>query len=355
MTGLTLLAAATIVASSTPAARAAELLDHAIQPAERTHVAVLGTAHLAGLPSTTDWRNFAPLIDKLAAWRPKVIAIESISGRQCDVMRRDAFRADDVKTYCFDPTVARTMLGIDGPAADAAITKLLATLKAERPPEERRRLAGLFLASGDPASAKVQWLRLPGAERHVDAHLPAALVALLERRAARHKEDDVIAVPLAVRLGLERIYPVDDQGAMPMQGSLSDEEYGAGLTRIWNNPWNAKRDADEKQWAPTRLTNGDAVLAWYRYMNSAKAAELAVRSDFAAAAADRAPGDVGRRYLAYWEIRNLRMVANLREAAGPTPGMRMLAIVGASHKGFYERYLGQMAEISVDDVDTILR
>jgi hypothetical protein len=49
------------------------------------------------------------------------------------------------------------------------------------------------------------------------------------------------------------------------------------------------------------------------------------------------------------------MVANLREAALATPSARMLAIIGSAHKGLYERYLGQMADIPIIDIGGILR
>ena len=97
------------------------------------------------------------------------------------------------------------------------------------------------------------------------------------------------------------------------------------------------------------------MLEVYRAQNSVEAARYAVASDFAAAAADTGAERFGRRYLAYWETRNLRMVANIREAMGPTPGTRVLAIVGASHKPHYERYLGVLSEIRIADVAAVLR
>jgi hypothetical protein len=88
-------------------------------------------------------------------------------------------------------------------------------------------------------------------------------------------------------------------------------------------------------------------------MNSPQLGRLAVTGDFGAAAGANVPGNSGRKYLAYWETRNLRMVANIREAVGP--GMRLLAIVGASHKSYYERYLGVSSDIEIADIDQILK
>jgi hypothetical protein len=63
----------------------------------------------------------------------------------------------------------------------------------------------------------------------------------------------------------------------------------------------------------------------------------------------------GRRYVAYWETRNLRMVANIREVLGRAPGTRLVAIVGASHKAYYEAYLNQMRDVTLVDVVPVLR
>jgi len=67
------------------------------------------------------------------------------------------------------------------------------------------------------------------------------------------------------------------------------------------------------------------------------------------------PQQFGRGYVGYWETRNLRMVANIRDVLGQAPGKRLLAIVGASHKGYYEAYLNQMHDVQLVDAGEILR
>jgi len=67
------------------------------------------------------------------------------------------------------------------------------------------------------------------------------------------------------------------------------------------------------------------------------------------------PQAFGRNYVGYWETRNLRMVANIRDVVGQTPGMRLLAIVGASHKPYYEAYLNLMHDVQLVDAEAVLR
>lgn len=79
------------------------------------------------------------------------------------------------------------------------------------------------------------------------------------------------------------------------------------------------------------------------------------RSDFGAALTERSPQGFGRSYVGYWETRNLRMVANIRDVLGRYPGTRMLAIVGHSHKGYYEAYLDKMHDVRLADAEGVLK
>lgn len=129
-------------------------------------VMVLGTPHLAGLPKSFRAQDVEPLVERLAQWRPTVIATENVSGAQCDQLRRYPARyKDTVEAYCWDPAPARAATGLEVPAATEAVERTLARWPATPSAAERRRLAALFLASGDRFSALVHWLRLPPAER----------------------------------------------------------------------------------------------------------------------------------------------------------------------------------------------
>lgn len=96
------------------------------------------------------------------------------------------------------------------------------------------------------------------------------------------------------------------------------------------------------------------MLAIYRAYNAPEAAMQTYMSDFGAALVEPSPQGFGRNYVGYWETRNLRMVANIRDVLGQTPGTRMLAIVGASHKPYYEAYLNLMHDVQLVDAEEVL-
>lgn len=320
-------------------------------------VLVLGTPHLSALPKTFDMALLAPLVDRLAAWKPTGIATEDLSGLQCDALRRYPARyAETVKTYCYDPTAAGQAVGLDVPAANAEAERLLSAWPAQPTPAQRRHLAAVFMAAGERNSALVQWLRLPQAERHAGDGLNEALATYLGTFATRRNESTLISAVLAARLGLDRVWSVDDHSADTPDSSdpVEQKAYEAAIMKAWDNPaGRARRAEDERLGAG--MDKPDGLLNVYRAYNSAAAQQLAFKSDFGAAFVEPSPQGFGRQYLGFWETRNLRMVANIRDVLGQHPGMRMLAIVGASHKGYYEAYLNEMHDVRLVNSDVVLR
>lgn len=310
-------------------------------------VLVLGSPHLSQLPSWFDAATLQLLNDRLAGWRPQAIAIEALSGLQCDFLRRYPHRyKDSVDSYCPDPAPAHAATGLDVVAATVQAEQLLAAWPAAPSASQRRRLAALFLAAGEPASATVQWLRLPEAERQAGDGLDAALVKRLHALERRRDESYQIAARLAARLGHERVYPMDDHTS---DSVIADEKaYGAAIMKAWDNPATEKRKRMD-QALHERLGTPQDVLAMYRAHNAAGIGRLIFDSDFGAALQEPSAQRFGRGYVGYWETRNLRMVSNIRDVLTARPGIRMLVIVGASHKGYLDAYLHQMHDVRIVD------
>lgn len=327
-------------------------------PAGRANeVLVLGSRHLSGMPSVFTPAMLTPLLDRLAAWQPTAIATEDVSGLQCDALRRHPDRyAETVKDYCPDTGVAARATGLDVPAANAEAERRLADWPPAPSPADRRHLAAVFLAAGERYSALVQWLRLAPAERRADDGLTEELASALAKLEARQNESSLIGAALAARLGLERTWSVDDHTADSPESADPAERKAAGeaIMRAWHNPVTRARQAEDAR-LDAGLAEPDGVLAIYRALNAPNAPMLAYRSDFGAALVEPSRQQFGRKYVGYWETRNLRMVANIRDWLGRYPGTRLLAIVGASHKGYYEAYLDQMHDVRLVDAATVLK
>jgi hypothetical protein len=312
-----------------------------------TRVMVLGAPHLSELPPTFDPATLSLLLERLQGWHPDRIMIEGLSGQQCDMLRRHKAQLPDVaETYCMDTAPAAAAAGLDVPDALATIDRKLADWPAQPTAAQRRELALLFLAAGERAPALVQWLRLPPAERRPADRLTPELVASLDATITRRNENYLIAAVLAARLGHERVWMMDDHSADIVQQGLG-EDFEKAMMSVWQGPAIDARLAGHKAVQQGAVTP-HGTLAMFRHFNEPGEADRAYATDFGAAMGHDTPQLYGRRYLGWWETRNLRMAANIREVATVVPGKRILVITGASHKGYLDAYLGMMHDMKVE-------
>ncbi len=318
-----------------------------------TQVLTLGSAHLNQMKTVVTPEMLVPLIEKLAAFKPDIITHEGISGEQCDQLRHYKARYPKMwNTYCHGTEDGEFATGLSVSEATTEVARILATWPTSPSAAQRRRLAAVFIAGGDRPSAQVQWLQLPESERKAGDGINAALLKILARDSVKPNEIFEIAVPLAVKLGLQRVYAVDDHTADSIQGAAG-EGFDAALEKIWSQPDSptfAAYNAEEK-----KVEQSGDMLAFYRTMNAPATQQLFVSSDYGVALKQDTPQRFGRQYVAWWEVRNLRMVANIRETFGNKPGSRVLNIVGASHKPYYDAYLDMMSDVKLVDVESVLK
>ncbi len=318
-----------------------------------TRVLVLGTVHLAQDDAgDVPVGAIEPLLRRLAAFAPDVITIEAMPGQTCDLMARHpaVFDPEGGVRYCPDTAAARATTGLDLPAAIAAVQARLADWPEAPTPLQRRRLAATFLAAGDPTSALVQWLRLDAAERRPGDGLDETLVAALRKRAASSNENTVIAAALAVRLGLERVHPVDDHTGDNLRIDDMDG-FATAIRGAWNR---APPDCAALRERDRTLRQKPDLLPLYRHINSVDYQRMPMRCDFGLALAEGSAQMFGRQYVTGWDLRNLRMVANIGATFRERPGARVLAIVGVSHKAWFDRTLAQLQGVEVVDAARIL-
>jgi hypothetical protein len=316
-------------------------------------VMVLGSVHLSQMHDGATAPSLEPLLARLAAFRPEVITVEQIPGEACEQMGRypDFYPAEGIAPYCDSTAKARKATGLDVPVAVEEVHRVLVAWPAHPTPAQRRHLAALFLAAGDHASALTQWLQLTKTEQHTGDGLDAALVSLLDELATRQDESLVLGARLAARLGLPRVFPVDDHTGDNID--VTDAQgFGNAIRAAWDS---AKATVAPRRKHEQELFEHGDLLALYRYINRPDVLQAAIEGDFGAALRDRSPEHFGQLYVAGWETRNLRMVANVRAAFRERPGARVLAIVGSTHKPWFDSLLGQMQGVDIVDVEQMLR
>ncbi|MFK7888904.1 MAG: DUF5694 domain-containing protein [Gammaproteobacteria bacterium] len=318
---------------------------------EPTQVLTLGTVHIAGQDEDTlPTEHLSMLLDKLEAFAPDVIAIESMPGESCDLLMRYASVYPDVwNTYCFDPQPALTSLNLSPSQAASELWAQLRDKAEPWTPAQRRHLAALFYAAGNPYSAALHWRQLDKDERKTDNHINDALLEAIEKRLASRNEVNVIAAALAARLNHDQLWPMDDHTADRIIARAQTNPYPVLSEEVWSKMPTENREHYEEGLA--MFGSPDGVLRAYRHLNTPRSQQLTIDGDFGAAAAHNA---TTRQYVAWWQARGLRMAANVIEAAGNQPGAKVLVLVGASHKAYFDAYLDQMHDIKIVDVESVL-
>lgn len=317
---------------------------------EPAQVLVLGSKHLRDMPEGFDPASLDGVLDRLAAFGPDIITIESLPSEECDLVARFVERYGD--DFCPSTEVARVATGLDIPAAAAAVDRMLAAWPERPAPAQRRRLASLFLAANERASAYVQWLQLPGVERHAGDGLDDSLVELLRKIETTNNESYQVAARLAARLGLQRVHPVDNHTGDHLDIDEADiQAFGQALRDAWNS---GRAELNEREQRERELAKGDDLLPLYRFVNDPEhqriLAEVNVHATMSAVSAEGYP----RVWVGGWEVRNLRMVANIRKTFHEDPDARVLVVVGASHKPWFDDWLGQLQGVEIVDALEVL-
>ena len=315
----------------------------------RAQVLVLGTVHLNGMPPGFNPAALDGVLDRLANFKPDIITIETESGEECDLAARHPAKYGP--DYCANTDAAKAATGLDVPAALAEVSKTLKAWPAQPTPAQRRRLAADFLAANDVASAYVQWLLLPPVERHPGDTLNAALVDQLEQTSRRNNENYQIAARLAARLGLQRVYAVDNH-----TGDNIDVADSKAFVRALEAAWASADPAfKEREKTLDAMSKAPDLLPLYRYLNQPEGLRLAAEANVRTSLRARSPEAYPQMWVGGWEIRNLRMVANVRETFRERPGARVLSVVGATHKPWFDSWLGQLQGVDIVDLEAVLK
>lgn len=319
---------------------------------EPAQILVLGSPHLSQLPETLDPKLLEPLLERLAEFRPEVITVEALSGEECDTLQR--FKAQHGSAwddYCWPTDDIEKETGLSVPAATTELDKTLASWPETPSAAQRRRLAMLFIAANERASAMVQWFRLSPKDRKAGDGLTPAMIEILERKGKKPNENYAIGATLAARLGLDRVYQTDDHIA---DTADSDPDYGKAIQQAWRAvPTSAVKEEFERRSA--HLPDSAALMSLYRFLNDPGTQRATIANDMGRNAKWPSAKHYGRQYLSWWENRNLRMAANIRGAYQAKPDARVLVIVGSTHKGYLDAYLDMMQDVRLIDAMQFLK
>jgi hypothetical protein len=224
----------------------------------------------------------------------------------------------------------------------------------------RERLIAEMLAACEYESAVLQWGYLSTEDRAAVAPslLPPAIVAELDNGLVAPNEIISVAATLARRIGVQRLMPVDDQTdaaifaeiAERFPGELEKIAAHAETKALSRTPLGARSDA------LFQMGRGgpEGLLPFYRFINSTEATTQDAVDQWGRYFRMRLASGVDRARAAQWEVRNLRIAANVRQASALHPGGKVLVVIGSAHKPFLDRSLAEMLDVEVVRLESLL-
>lgn len=339
------LAAPAAFAAPVPRRSLAEL--SSLPPAEKTQVMTLATPHLAQLEGVTQ-AHVASVVDSLALWQPTIVALERLPAIEVALLRGDPVYTEILDTYVGGHAsmsdAAQTALGMSDLAASAEMTGWTGA-PAELSAEERTRRLRVALAAFEMETALLYWRAL-GRPGEPGDGVSEAAVARMRELDATMNERVTVGVTLAERLKLPRLWSVDSHvGDIEFFAFAEDLEaginaLGGAQKAILSGPPYVEYDKVEAK----ALAEGDLEPV-YRLMNSDAFNAADLRAQWDIYNREPFPGESGRKRLALWDERNMRIAANLRHATATDLGMRALFIVGAAHKPFVDALMAATLDI----------
>lgn len=159
---------------------------------------------------------------------------------------------------------------------------------------------------------------------------------------------------LAHKLGRQQLYPVDGHSSNDMILKILPQ-LKKGLTPSLQDSINNSPHFKKSSELLQQGIKSGSLMPLYRYINSPEYLNADVDKQWRLFLNTPMPEKAGRARLAFWEMRNLTMAANIQRASGQHPTEPVLFIVGGSHKAFLDAYLDQMMGVKIVQLDGLLK
>ena len=177
----------------------------------------------------------------------------------------------------------------------------------------------------------------------------SGIAQFLSHRLRSPNEITAIGAALARRLNLQSLASIDDHvdDEVGIQTGLNEALMGPLMeTPAFAALKNSGYFDSAQRRLPDAVASGD-LLPLYLLINSPDHLNADVDAQWHLFYRTHLGSGLDRARAAFWEARNLNIASRIRAAAAFKPGSRVLVVIGAGHKPFLDRYLGQMMDVEI--------
>ncbi len=323
--------------------------------ADKTSILVLGTPHLSTVKNCLTSDSLEPLLNVLERYKPDVVAVEDVPSEVLeDMEKRGGFFNEIISA--FDKTrfeIGKQMqkeLNLSRTEAEAK-AKLILKANSSLDDDKRLELIRLLLASFDYTSAVLHWSYLAKKENNV---LPQNVVESLNQSGKSANEIYSVGVELARRLNLSKVVGIDDHYDEYLLNQMVDKF----VSEIKDNPeykavTNSAFYKNSQKTLEAGCQDGNRMLKYYQFLNSPQYGKQDTYLQWGVWLRTKLHSKLDKSRIAQWEVRNLNIASNIRKASVFQPGKKILVIIGAGHKPFVDKYLGQMMDVRIEQFQSL--
>jgi hypothetical protein len=334
-----------------------------IPESEASQVLVLATVHLKSYGENFNHDALEGLLDTLERYNPDLIALESAA----PLFVRDMFNSGGVNIEIMKDIggfrasefgkAARATLDMDWFEAKNRVEELLGEIKTAKKDSEiirlRKEVVLNFLAKNDLYSALLQWSYLPENERLTCDKLDKKILDFFSENSHDANENVSIGIALARKLNHQRVYAVNDHRDKEDFIKVADRfsELFAENAYLKTQPW--KPLLDEMTSRQNEAYEARDLLPFYLWMNSEEYMKKDLNSQWQIMFEAKLPDRLAQTRIAFWDVRNFGIAANIRRALALNPGKKILVIIGATHKIFLDALFRECMDVKVVQLDEV--
>lgn len=218
--------------------------------------------------------------------------------------------------------------------------------------KERTELIKHLIAVYDIYSAALQWSYFSRQEK-LKAELEPSLKEELDQLINSNDENSSIGIRLAREIKIQKLYPINDYSDKFYLDKISDKLYEEMLiSEVYLNSRKDVLDYQTDKKLKEALTNKN-LLPFFRHINSLDYIIKSTDKNWGIYYKMFLDSGLDRTRVALWEMKCLRIAANIREISSFYPGKNVLVIIDVSAKPFLEEYLKSMGDINITSLEEI--
>jgi len=320
-----------------------------------TDVMVLATVHLRATKESLNKDSLAPIVSKLKKYSPTAIAIEAL--RTADIISM-IHGADEYKsvlsqfvgdTFLILANQEQKSLALTPNQAMRKMNVLVTSTSILN--EQREEIIRHAVAAYDKNTALLHWQYLT--ETYTATKLSSALQLYLKELSSNNHEVNQIAISLAIKSGVNRLYPIDDHLDKDIYPEVIEDlmpffKKSASISELRKSEYFTKPMKLQEQAVKT-----GNWLALYSWINSEAYKEQVINDEWRLFVDKDLPVKSSLARIALWEVRNLNMVSNIMRVVAKNIGGKIVIVVGANHKVFFEDYLSRMVGVNLVQFNNI--